>query len=53
MITQRLSGDVLQPYVTGVYVTEYYAAGQRLDYWVVPGVTHQSIVSPVRLWILS
>jgi hypothetical protein len=46
LVAQGLSDDVLQPYATDVFVKERCAAGQSLDYWVVHGATHQSIVFP-------
>jgi len=43
---QGLSDNIVQSYATDVYVQERCAAGQSLDYWVVPGGTHQSVVFP-------
>jgi hypothetical protein len=44
LIAQGLSDDIIQPSVTDGFVNERCAAGQTLDYWVVPSGTHQSLL---------
>ena len=44
LVAQGLSDNVVQPSVTDAFVNDRCAAGQNLDYWVVHGATHQSIV---------
>ena len=46
LVVQGLSDNVVQPSVTDAFVKDRCAAGQNLDYWVVHGATHQSIVFP-------
>jgi len=46
LIAQGLADVVIDPSVNDAYVEERCAAGQRLEYWRVPGRDHGGIVAP-------
>lgn len=44
LIGQGEQDDVVDPMVTEAYVDDLCAAGQDLDFYLLPGITHFSIV---------
>jgi acetyl esterase/lipase len=44
LVAQGLSDENVPPYLTDVYVQRRCAAGQTLDYWIIPGANHGSLV---------
>jgi len=46
VIAQGLSDNVVSPSATDAYVTERWAAGQRLEYWTFAGRDHLTIIQP-------
>lgn len=53
LVAQGLSDEVIGPSVTDGYVQGRCAAGQSLDYWILPGATHalsSTLYPPLMEW---